>query len=218
MAFDESKHPRDDDGKFTDKASGEKSLRDYQMKYGLEDGRLQYHRDRMNNIANSTSPKEFVKVSARAKATIPENDRWRVDTLTESDYNDCRLFTTPNGSCVAVEPTGNIISLCKAKDDVNIKGSQLLKYAIDNGGDRLDAFSGLYYFYAKSGFEPVSWVEFDEQYAPDGWKPEYGKEPVIFWKYTGKGTALTKEEFLSNVNPSIDYETAKSVRDKEMDK
>ena len=225
MTFDESKHPRDNDGKFTDKASGEKSLRDYQMKYGLEDGRLKYYRNRMEkatsenieHLVSTASPQHFVKALTFAKETIDERARWRVDTLTEEEYNNVKLFVTDKNSCVAIALDGNIISLCKGKADDTVKGKQLLKYAVDNGGDRLDAFSGLYDFYARNGFEPVSWVEFDENYAPEGWKPEYAKEPVIFWKYTGKGTMLTCEEFLKNVAPSKDYDTAKSIRDKEID-
>ena len=72
MALDESKHPRDDDGKFTDKASGEKSLRDYQMKYGLEDGRLKYYRDRMED------------------AGIDLSNRSESDNITKEDYHKIR--------------------------------------------------------------------------------------------------------------------------------
>ena len=72
MAFDESKHPRDEEGKFTDKASGEKSLRDYQMKHGLEDGRLKYYRDRMED------------------AGIDLSNRSESDKITKEDYHKIR--------------------------------------------------------------------------------------------------------------------------------
>ena len=72
MVFDESKHPRDDDGKFTDKASSEKSLRDKQMKHGLEDGRHKYYRDRMETIQSQTKESHQKEISA---VTIVELDK-----------------------------------------------------------------------------------------------------------------------------------------------
>ena len=86
-----------------------------------------------------------------------------------------------------------------------------------NDGKKLDAFSKLYGFYAKCGFEPVSWTPFDERYAPPGWdKNRDEPEPVIFWKYTGRRTKLTEEAFLSKVKPSESYDEAKRLRDKEI--
>ena len=65
----------------------------------------------------------------------------------------------------------------------------------------------------------MSWTPFDENYAPPRWKPEYEKEPVIFWKYTGKKTKYNNsDEFLNAVTPSSDYNSAKSARDKEIGK
>ena len=99
-----------------------------------------------------------------------------------------------------------------------VSGRDLLAYAVKNGGKKLDAFSGLYGFYVKCGFEPVSWTPFDERYAPPGWdKNRDEPEPVIFWKYTGKQTKYkNSDEFLNDVKPSKDYNEAKSLRDKEL--
>ena len=89
---------------------------------------------------------------------------------------------------------------------------------IENGGNKLDAFGeDLYNFYTKNGFEPVSWTEFNREYAPDDWKPEYGEEPVIFYKHTGKRTQESYEDFLKRVKPQKDYEEAKNARDKEIE-
>jgi len=41
--------------------------------------------------------------------------------------------------CDAVEPSGNIISVCKNQSE-DIRGRVLLKKAVESGGDRLDAF------------------------------------------------------------------------------
>ena len=120
---------------------------------------------------------------------------------------------------MAVEPNGNIISVCKNKDDKDVNGTALIQYALQNGGDRLDAFSFLYGFYIKQGFEPVSWTPFNEEYAPEGWNKNRDEpEPVIFYKYTGKVTNETFEEFKNRVKPSSDYDEAMSIRDKEIKK
>lgn len=48
---------------------------------------------------------------------------------------------------------------------------------------------------------------------PDDWKPEYDKEPVIFYKYTGKATNESLEDFKNRVPESKDYFTAQKMRD-----
>ena len=161
-----------------------------------------------------TTPQDFHVALSEAKESVRTEDRWRVDVHGAEDYEGDKLFATPKGSCVAVEPDGNIISLCKNNADKDIHGADLLKHAVENGGDRLDAFSKLYPFYAGKGFEPVSWVPFDEQYAPEGWLPEYEKEPIIFWKYTGKKTKFSKDEFLKEIPASKSYDEAKEIRDR----
>lgn len=159
----------------------------------------------------------FYSKMEKAKESLSEGSRWRVDIHDVEDYKNDKLFVSKGGSCVAVEPNGNIISVCKKQGD-NINGKDLIKYAIENGGDRLDAFGdGLYSFYTKQGFEPVSWTPFNEEYAPEGWNKNRDKpEPVIFYKYTGKVTKEPYNEFISRVAPSNDYDTAMEVRDKEL--
>ena len=154
----------------------------------------------------------------KAKASLSEENRWRVDIHDIEDYKNDKLFVSKGGSCVAVEPNGNIISVCKKNDDETVRGKDLIKYAVENGGDRLDAFGdGLYKFYTKQGFEPVSWTPFNEEYAPEGWNKNRDEpEPVIFYKYTGKVTKEPYNEFINRVAPSNDYDTAMEVRDKEL--
>ena len=70
----------------------------------------------------------------------------------------------------------------------------------------------------------MSYCEFDVEYAPEGWKYGYAKNPhefneekVIFFKYTGKESKYIDENaFYANVNVSIDYDAAKRKRDLEM--
>lgn len=165
----------------------------------------------------NTNPKHFHDSITKAKESNAPETRWRVDIHDEADYANDKLFVTKGGSCVAVETSGNIISVCKYKGD-KINGRDLIKFAIGKGGDRLDAFGyGLYIFYTKQGFEPVSWTPFNEEYAPNGWNKDRDKpEPVIFYKYTGKVTKEPYNEFISRVAPSSDYDTAMEIRDGEL--
>lgn len=170
------------------------------------------------HINKTKDPEEFHNALKGAKGSVLPAERWRVDLHPIEDYKNDKLFLSDGGSCVAIEPNGNIISVCKHNGDV-VNGRDLLQHAIENGGDRLDAFSGLYGFYSKQGFEPVSWIPFDERFAPDGWdKGRDDTEPIIFWKYTGKINKMKYDDFIKTVKPSKDYDTAMSVRDKEMNK
>lgn len=166
----------------------------------------------------SSTPMEFHNNIKRAKESNSPEARWRVDIHDESDYDSDKLFVSDGGSCVAVEPNGNIISVCKNRNDKIVSGKDLLKKAIENGGDRLDAFGeDLYSFYTRNGFEPISYTNFNEDYAPEGWKKgRDNTEPIIFYRYTGKQTELSYEDFINNVLPSVDYDTAMSLRDKEI--
>ncbi len=94
-----------------------------------------------------------------------------------------------------------------------------MKVLVDNGGDRLDAFGKiLFKFYTRNGFEPVSWVEFSDkkEVRPPDWDPKYGKEPVIFYKYTGRKNAIGYNEFINKTKPCATYDEAEAYRDNEM--
>lgn len=169
-----------------------------------------------NGITEIRKPTKFRDAMVEAKDSIAPSERWRVDVHSADEYDKDRMYLSTGGSCVAIEPNGNIVSVCKRKGDV-INGRDLLRYAVENGGNRLDAFSGLYGFYSKQGFEPVSWTLFNEEYAPDGWdKTRDEREPIIFWKYTGKVNELSYDDFISTVKPSKDYDEAMTMRDREI--
>lgn len=148
---------------------------------------------------------------------MPSERRWRVaDDHTEADYAHDKLIETYGGSTVAVTPKGNIISVCRNMND-SVRGKDLLKKAVEEGGNRLDAFGeGLYMFYTKQGFTPVSWTPFNREYAPHDWMPEYGEEPVIFYKYTGEQTDESYNDFINRVKPHDSYDKAMDFRDEEM--
>ena len=164
------------------------------------------------------TPKRFHDTLAKTKAKQNPEDAWRVDVHSIKDYtndND-KLFLTEGGSAIAVTPDGDIISVCRNVDDA-ARGSEILARAVAMGGVKLDSYSGNHSFYTKNGFEPVSWVKWDDRYAPTGWNKDRDKrEPIIFYRYVGHKVTETAEEFMARVKPSKRYSRGMNVRDKKI--
>lgn len=157
----------------------------------------------------------------KMEETAPEK-AWRVTVHSqqelEEEYPGAKLHITDGGSTVAVTKDGDIISVCGNPGD-KLRGKDLLKLAVENGGKKLDSYSGNHGFYVKCGFEAVSWCEFDEQYAPPGWVKGRDKpEPVIFYKYTGQSNQSRNEQDIFNSIPaSADYDAAQAARNQSIE-
>lgn len=157
----------------------------------------------------------------KMEETAPEK-AWRVTVHSqqelEEEYPGAKLHITDGGSTVAVTRDGDIISVCGNPGD-KLRGKDLLKLAVENGGKKLDSYSGNHGFYVKCGFEAVSWCEFDEQYAPPGWVKGRDKpEPVIFYKYTGQSNQSRNEQDIFNSIPaSADYDAAQAARNQSIE-
>lgn len=157
----------------------------------------------------------------KMEETAPEK-AWRVTVHSqqelEEEYPGAKLHITDGGSTVAVTKDGDIISVCGNPGD-KLRGKDLLKLAVENGGKKLDSYSGNHGFYVKCGFEAVSWCEFDEQYAPPGWVKGRDKpEPVIFYKYTGQSNQSRNEQDIFNSIPaSADYDSAQAARNQSIE-
>lgn len=157
----------------------------------------------------------------KMEETAPEK-AWRVTVHSqqelEEEYPGAKLHITDGGSTVAVTKDGDIISVCGNPGD-KLRGKDLLKLAVENGGKKLDSYSGNHGFYVKCGFEAVSWCEFDEQYAPPGWVKGRDKpEPVIFYKYTGQSNQSRNEQDVFNSIPaSADYDAAQAARNQSIE-
>lgn len=157
----------------------------------------------------------------KMEETAPEK-AWRVTVHSqqelEEEYPGAKLHITDGGSTVAVTKDGDIISVCGNPGD-KLRGKDLLKLAVENGGKKLDSYSGNHGFYVKCGFEAVSWCEFDEQYAPPGWVKGRDKpEPVIFYKYTGQSNQSRNEQDIFNSIPaSVDYDAAQAARNQSIE-
>lgn len=171
---------------------------------------------------HKSTPNDFSKTIARAKQLCDERDSWRVDAHSPDKYKDSKLFSSKDGSTVAVENTGNIVSVCRVPNDTTVSGRDLLAYAVRNGGTKLDSFAGNHRFYAKCGFEPISWTPFNKQFAPPGWKEgRDAEEPIIFYAYTGKTSSISLNDFLSKTPPFTGddgYDKARDYRDSKVRK
>lgn len=172
-------------------------------------------------IKNITGESElFRKSLLKSKATNTDLDKWRVDVHDAKDYDECELFITDQDSTIAIKPNGDIISVCASQHPKD-SGEALLRYAVAKGGIKLDSYDGNYKFYRKCGFEPVSYCEFDEEFAPEGWKKERDRpEDIIFFKYTGNLSEYEKvDDFYDVVDASegdgdlTAYDVAEKVRD-----
>ena len=240
MAWREEEHPRDNDGKFADKG-GEKKSSVERIRHIIEKHKQEKTvAPRQNKSYNIEKPipageingiafyqaneKDFHKSLQTAYKSVDLDKRWRVTVHKPEEYVGSKLYVTKGGSCVAVTPDGDIISVCKKKGSGEYGvGKVLLQKAVQEGGKKLDAYGkDLYEYYIRNGFEPVSWTEWNGEYAPEDWKQakEQGlsveEEPVIFYKYTGNKTNETYEEFINRVKASSDYDEAQKRRDKEV--
>lgn len=162
----------------------------------------------------------FAKAISIAKSSRPERDRWRVDAHDANDYKDCKNFVTTHGSTVSVKPDGDIISVCKTGSSKE-SAKSLLRKAISEGGNKLDAFGEeLFNFYTSNGFRPVALTEFNTEYAPDGWKKEYGKQPIIFYALESVDKpydGLSYKDFIKSTTP-MEYDEAAKFRDEQIKK
>ena len=166
----------------------------------------------------------YVKKLSAAKKSLPAAaGPWRVSAYNDGEHfaeehPGAKMYSTDGGSTIAVTSDGDIVGVCHHAEDKGSRGKDLLEFAVKNGGKKLDAYQGLFGFYTKCGFEPVSWCEWDEQWAPDDWKKgRDDAEHIIFYKYTGKKSKYSNAaEFLKAVKPSADYGAAKDVRDSEV--
>lgn len=163
-----------------------------------------------------TSAEDFRQGVLNAKKTVNPMSAWRVDdTHQAKDFKKASTYTTKHGSTIAIKQNGDIVSVCRKTGDV-ATGSDLLKFAVANGGNKLDSFSGNFDFYCKNGFKPVSWTKFNKEYAPHDWNDSYDEEPVIFFKYVGNPVTQTLEGFLGSTEAFEDYGDAMAYRDRSM--
>ena len=214
--WEEEKHPRAKDGKFTSGSGGEEKVERKTVKTS------EPVKVKLNNTKSSG---EYVDLLGKAKKSLSEADgAWRVTQYKDGgEFDDwhpgAKMYHTDGGSTVAVAKDGDIVGVCHHAGD-SVRGKDLIKFAVENGGIKLDAYDGLFGFYTKCGFEPVSWCKWDEQFAPPDWrKGKDNPENIVFYKYTGGKTRYKDvDDFFAKVEASEDYDSAKNIRDKDVGK
>jgi hypothetical protein len=96
-----------------------------------------------------------------------------VHVYDSAEYNEMRLFATPDGNAGFALHGDDIVSVFKAKGGPKNAVASVLALAVKLGGKRLDCFdTQLPELYSNAGFKAVARLKFDEQYAPPGWSYE----------------------------------------------
>ena len=180
--------------------------------------------------------KEFRNKFTDARNSYEDYRRWRVDNgYTSDDYQNFDNWVTDDGSTISIHDE-DIISVCSMVGGVT-RGKNLLKHAVEHGGKKLDAYSGLFRFYVKSGFVPISVCKWDDEYAPDDWvkaneftddswkklsddKFNQKREDIVFFIYTGDTEGIPNDyiKWKQTIEYSDDYEDAKIKRDRILSK
>lgn len=130
----------------------------------------------------------FSSALLEAKNTDPENG-WCVTYQKEGDLKGKLLFMDEAHSIgFAVTPDGDIEAVFKnkAKNRARFAMNGVMPQAIAAGGVKLDCYGdGLVRVYERYGFIPVARVEFNEEYANDGWDASKGKPYIYFMIHNG---------------------------------
>lgn len=133
-----------------------------------------------------------------------------VDIRETCYLKNCKCISFDNNKAfVAVDSTGEIVSLMRSpRSSIKKFTTHALAHAINNGGDKLCCYAykgrGLGYIYASHGFIPVCKISFDWNYAPEGWKEEWGTPDLMFFMYVGDSVNKFVENSLSLKYPTLD--------------
>ena len=163
----------------------------------------------MLELEGDRSAALFLESITDAKGAIEHGAA--VETKTEEEYKQLRLFVTPDLQAGFALAGDDIVSLFSTGTD-SVKGSAvaMMVLGIQQGGRRLDAFDTvLPDIYSQLGFRVVSRLNWDDTQAPPGWdKATFeawnGGEPdVVFMAYdpdhmevyTGQSEGTLFEDF-----------------------
>ena len=175
------------------------------------------------------SPESYDQALTAGRNSDAQNG-WCVTPKSAQELRDgnVRTFMNESGTVgVGVAPDGDIVAVFKNKNGGPRKAlDTMMPIAIEQGGDRLDCYGeGLVKVYTSYGFEPVARVEFNPEYANDGWTPDKGTPYIYVMMHNGDSadvvaqkmgdyTQYTKEQL--NALPTYgkdDYDAAMAYRD-----
>ena len=135
------------------------------------------------------SPEVYEKALSAGRNSDAKNG-WCVTPKSVQELRDGNVCTFMNESGtvgVGIAPDGDIVAVFKNRNGGPKKAlDTIMPIAIEQGGDRLDCYGeGLAQLYARYGFEPVARVEFNPEYASEGWTPDKGTPYIYVMKHNG---------------------------------
>jgi hypothetical protein len=135
----------------------------------------------------------FSQALAAVKAAHPSGAS--VAQYTPEEYAGMRAFLTPNRDAgFALKEGDDIVSVFRHPQSPYTRATApMLDLATQQGGARLDAFDTLLpHIYSRSGFQAISRVPFNPEFAPPDWNYEHyrpwneGKPDVVFMAHNPK--------------------------------
>lgn len=155
---------------------------------------------------DTTADKQaYVKKLKETKEKDPKN-YWTVSEVDQQTAESGTLIDDADGSAL-VKEDGDIVGVFKNIES-KAKGvaQKLLAKAVEAGGRKLDNFDNyLTPIYEKAGFIVAGRVPFDENFAPPGWKPEFGKPDVVAMVYDPNNELNIEEKTFDNYDDMISY-------------
>lgn len=140
--------------------------------------------------------------------------------------NGVRVYMNDSASAgYGIAPDGDIEAVFanKSKGAPRHALASMMPQAIANGGTKLDCYGeGLVRIYSRYGFTPVARVQFNAEYANEGWAPDKGAPDIYFMMATdldpdsvaqnfGNYPVLTQAQL--DALPVMDYDKAYTYRD-----
>lgn len=148
-----------------------------------------------NVTAREASPEEFADNVQQFIDENPEMGAFLTEHPPEElEDHDLIMIEEGDVGC-AVSPEGDIQNLFNLSGPEG-SGRKVIEEAIERGGNTLDCYDGfLPDLYGDYGFRETGRIEFNRDYAPDGWNyDEYGEPDVVFMSYKPEELSYTETD------------------------
>lgn len=149
-------------------------------------------------VRETTSQPDVYSAALYAGRDADSANGWCVTGKTGQELREegVKTFMNDSGTVgVGVAQDGDIVAVFKNPNGGPARAlDTLMPIAIEQGGDRLDCYGeGLVQAYENYGFTPVARVEFNPEYANDGWTPDKGTPYIYFMIHNGDSSATVVE-------------------------
>lgn len=185
-------------------------------------------------VRTTTSAPESYEQALIAGRNSDTKNGWCVTPKSAQELRDgnVRTYMNDTGTVgVGIASDGDIVAVFKNQNGGPRKAMDtMMPIAIEQGGDRLDCYGeGLVKVYSRYGFVPVARVEFNPEYANDGWTTDKGTPYIYVMMHNGDSAATVVENMGNypvctqsqlDALPTYskdDYDAAMAYRDSLMD-